>query len=115
MASADATVNATGGKGAETVKLEYYSWLSKELIGGSENGAVVEVPLSGDRTVRSLLAGLAADSEPFGRLVYDTDGQRLREYATLIVNGRVVELAGGLDAPLRPGDHLVLLPGFSGG
>jgi molybdopterin converting factor small subunit len=102
-------------RNGETVKLEYYSWLAKELIAAGEEGATVEVPLPEDRTVRSLLAGLAAESEAFARLVYDPEDRRLREYATLIVNGRVVELAGGLDARLQPGDHLLLLPGFSGG
>jgi molybdopterin converting factor small subunit len=98
-----------------TVKLEYYSWLAKELVGAAESGATVEVALPDDRTVRSLLAGLAADWPKFAELVYDLEGRRLREYATLIVNGRVVDLVGGLDARLQPDDHLLLLPGFSGG
>jgi molybdopterin converting factor small subunit len=98
-----------------TVRLEYYSWLAKELAGADESGTTVELPLPAAGTVRALLEGLAAESEPFRRLVYDVEGKRLREYATLIVNGRVIELAGGLDARLRPGDELLLLPGFSGG
>lgn len=107
---------ATGRDGAGgTIRLEYYSWLAKELIGAGEQGATVELPLPDDGTVRSLLAGLATDSPKFAELVYDSAGRRLREYATLIVNGRVVELAGGLDARLEAGDHLLLLPGFSGG
>jgi molybdopterin converting factor small subunit len=100
---------------SDSVKLEYYSWLAKELIGAGEEGATVEVPLPADRTVRSLLADLANQSDRFEQLVYDRGSRRLREYATLIVNGRVVELAGGLDSRLEPGDHLLLLPGFSGG
>ena len=43
------------------------------------------------------------------------EGQHLREYVTLIVNGRVIELTGGLDRKLEPGDVLLLIPGFSGG
>ncbi|MFN8526178.1 MAG: MoaD/ThiS family protein [Chloroflexota bacterium] len=98
-----------------TVRLEYYSWLAKELKGVGEEGTTVEVPLSGDRTVRALLQDLAADSAKFRELVYDPAENRIKEYATLIVNGRVVELIGGLDARLNPGDELLLLPGFSGG
>src|SRR5688572_3090983 len=105
------------------ITLEYYSWLRKELLGvlddapkgGGEGSTLATIPLRDGVTVRALLQELAADSEPFQRLVYDVEGQRLREYVTLIVNGRVVELAGGLDRRLEPGDELLLLPGFSGG
>jgi molybdopterin converting factor small subunit len=98
-----------------TVQLEYYSWLAKELIGVSEKGKKVLLPLPAEGTVRALLAGLAADSAKFRELVYDPAEQRLKEYATLILNGRTIELAGGLDAALKAGDELLLLPGFSGG
>jgi molybdopterin converting factor small subunit len=99
----------------ETISLEYYSWLATELLGVGEEGKTVELPLPPAGTVRSLLEQLASESERFRHFVYDVDEQRIKEYATLIVNGRVVELIGGLDAPLRPGDQLLLLPGFSGG
>jgi molybdopterin converting factor small subunit len=98
-----------------TVQLEYYSWLGKELIGAGEKGKTVTLQLPADGTVRALLVGLAADSAKFRELVYDPVEQRLKEYATLILNGRTIELAGGLDAPLKAGDELLLLPGFSGG
>lgn len=103
-----------GAAAAEKVRLEYYSWLAKELA-GDERGKTVELSLSGDHTVRSLLERLARESGDFERLVYDLAGQRIREYAALIVNGRAIELAGGLEARLHDGDHLLLLPGFSGG
>ena len=104
-----------------TITLEYYSWLRKELgladdePKDREGSTVTAIPLRDGMTVRSLLAEMAAESEPFERLVYDLEGRRLREYVTLIINGRVVELAGGLDRELGPGDELLLLPGFSGG
>jgi molybdopterin converting factor small subunit len=101
---------------APTVKLEYYSWMAKELMGVSEKGTTVDVELVGGHTVRELLADMAGKSEKFHELVYDPVERRLKEYATLIVNGRVVELVpGGLDSRLQPGDKLLLLPGFSGG
>ena len=104
-----------------TISLEYYSWLRKELGVAKdapkdrEGSTFTTLPLRDGATIRSLLEELTAASEPFQRLVYDLDGKRLREYVTLIVNGRVVELAGGLDRKLEPGDELLLLPGFSGG
>jgi molybdopterin converting factor small subunit len=114
---ADQTTDGSG-----TITLEYYSWLCKELgvahdepKSGGEGSAISTIRLREGATLRSLLEEKAADSASFQRLVYDLEGRRLREYVTLIVNGRVVELAGGLDRKLEPGDELLLLPGFSGG
>jgi molybdopterin converting factor small subunit len=103
------------------ITLEYYGWLRKELgiedgvAAGGEGSTVTTISLWPDATVRALLEGKAAESEDFERLVYDMDGRRVREFVALIVNGRVIELAGGLDRKLEPGDELLLLPGFSGG
>lgn len=97
------------------VTIEYFSWLCRELGMGDRRRVVVELSIAPESTVRDLLTGLARESEPFQRTVYDLEGSRLREYVTLIVNGRLVDLAGGLDARLQPGDQLTLLPGFSGG
>ena len=66
-------------------------------------------------TVRELLEEHARGSEAFERIVYELNGHRLRESVALIINGRVIELAGGLDRELQQGDELLLLPGFSGG
>jgi molybdopterin converting factor small subunit len=98
-----------------TVTLEYYSWLATRLKGAGEDGATDRLPIDGNTTVRDLLAVLAAASPKFAELVYDRADDRLKEYAALILNGQTIELAGGLDRRLEPGDHLLLLPGFSGG
>ena len=114
------TARAMSDLGAIT--LEYYGWLRKDLgmdSGASPNGGEgsthITIPLWPGATVRALLEGKAAESEAFERLVYDVEGRRVREFVALILNGRVIELAGGLDRKLEPGDELLLLPGFSGG
>jgi molybdopterin converting factor small subunit len=101
--------------GQAAIRLEYYSWLATELKGVGEAGTTVQVPIVDGTTVRAVLERLAAENPRFEELVYDRGADRVKEYATLILNGRTIELAGGLDARLRPGDHLLLLPGFSGG
>ena len=104
-----------------SITIEYYGWLRKELgmedgaSSGGEGSTVTNIPLWPEATVRALFEGKAAESEAFERLVYDMEGRRVREFVALIVNGRVIELAGGLDRKLEPGDELLLLPGFSGG
>jgi molybdopterin converting factor small subunit len=99
----------------QTVSLEYYSWIATQLKGVGERGTIEQLPIEDGTTVRELLARLADDSPKFAELVYDRADDRLKEYAALIVNGQTIELAGGLDRRLEPGDELLLLPGFSGG
>lgn len=98
-----------------TVSLEYYSWIGTELKGAEERGITEYLPIEDGMTVRDLLARLSDESPKFAELVYDRADDRLKEYAALILNGQTIELAGGLDRRLEPGDELLLLPGFSGG
>jgi len=106
---------------SDSITVEYYGWLRKELgldaggPGKGEGSTLTTIPFVPDATVRTWLEENAEASEAFERLVYDTDGRRMREFVALILNGRVIELAGGLDRKLEPGDELLLLPGFSGG
>ena len=98
-----------------TVSLEYYSWIATQLKGADERGTTDHLTIEDGTTVRELLARLADESPKFAELVYERADDRLKEYAALILNGQTIELAGGLDRKLEPGDQLLLLPGFSGG
>jgi molybdopterin converting factor small subunit len=99
----------------QTVSLEYYSWIATQLKGAGERGTTEQLAIEDGTTVRDLLARLADESPKFAELVYDRADDRLKEYAALILNGQTIELAGGLERRLDPGDQLLLLPGFSGG
>jgi len=101
--------------GQQTVSLEYYSWIATQLKGADERGTTDHLPIETGTTVRDLLTRLSAESPKFAELVYDRADDRLKEYAALILNGQTIELVGGLDRQLEPGDQLLLLPGFSGG
>lgn len=111
-----------GSDNTRTITLEYYSWLRKELGVASdgpgtsgEGSTVTSIAVTPGTTVRTLMEEHARDSEAFQRIVYELEDHRLRESVALIINGRVIELAGGLDRELEQGDELLLLPGFSGG
>jgi molybdopterin converting factor small subunit len=99
----------------QTVSLEYYSWIATQLKGAEERGTTDHLPIEDGTTVRDLLARLSDESPKFAELVYDRADDRLKEYAALILNGQTIELVGGLDRALEPGDQLLLLPGFAGG
>ena len=102
-------------KQQQTVSLEYYSWIATQLKGVGERGTTEYLPIEDGTTVRDLLARLSDDSPKFREFVYDRADDRLKEYAALILNGQTIELVGGLDRRLEPGDELLLLPGFAGG
>jgi molybdopterin converting factor small subunit len=106
---------AVDGQQQQTVSLEYYSWIATKLKGAEERGTTEQVPIDDGTTVRELLGRLSDGSPAFAELVYDRADDRLKEYAALILNGQTIELAGGLDRCLEPGDRLLLLPGFAGG
>ena len=98
-----------------TVSLEYYSWIATQLKGAEERGTTDHLAIEDGTTVRDLMRQLADESPKFAELVYDRADDRLKEYAALILNGQTIELVGGLDRALEPGDQLLLLPGFAGG
>ena len=48
-------------------------------------------------------------------LLFDTSNDRLPEHVDVVLNGRVLDLQGGLEATLKPGDVLGFLPAHAGG
>ena len=97
-----------------TIRVEILPWLSRYFATDHSTHVVFEAQVDDGATVRDLLRQLAAETPEFGRMLYDQDG-RVAGHISLIVNGRLYELTGGLEAELQPGDTLRLLPAFSGG
>jgi molybdopterin converting factor small subunit len=79
----------------------------REEAGGSR-----EVEASG-ATVRELLQDLSDRVPALGAKVYD--GAEIRPYVNVYVDGEDVRTSGGLDAPVRDGASVVLLPAMAGG
>jgi molybdopterin converting factor small subunit len=77
-----------------------------------EAGGARQVEASG-KTVRELLEDLAGRLPALGEKVYD--GSEIRPYVNVYVDGEVVRTSGGLDAPVREGATIVLLPAMAGG
>jgi molybdopterin converting factor small subunit len=96
------------------VTLEILPWTSGKL-GLGPGKAVVTEPVRDGETVESLLERLTDRLAAFEEWVYDRPERRVHEHCTLLLNGRAFEGLGGLAAPVRPGDLLTILPGFSGG
>jgi molybdopterin converting factor small subunit len=77
-----------------------------------EAGGSREVEASG-ATVRALLEDLSDRIPALGDKVYD--GSEIRPYVNVYVDGEDVRTTGGLDAPVREGATVVLLPAMAGG
>ena len=106
---ADATSNA--------VTLELHGFLAQRLDSlGRARGTrrLVEVPATRGESVGSLLARLAATDDRY-TLLYDPTAARLPDHVEAVLNDRVLDLQGGLAAPLSPGDVLTFLPAHAGG
>ena len=98
-----------------SVHLEVLPWLSRYIAGEHSGRAVLEVEVNDGATVRDLLEEIASQNQEFQDVLFDAKTGRLAGHIALILNGRLVELAGGLEATLSPGDTIQLMPGFSGG
>ncbi len=78
----------------------------------AEAGGSREVEASG-ATVREVLQDLSDRVPALGAKVYD--GTEIRPYVNVYVDGEDVRTTGGLDAPVRDGATVVLLPAMAGG
>ena len=97
------------------VTVEVFSWLRGRLGFAEAGQALLPVEVAAGETAGDLLARLAAQVPGFREHVYDPTQGRLYEHVAVLLNGRALELAGGLAAQLRDGDRILLLPGFAGG
>jgi molybdopterin converting factor small subunit len=97
--------------------LELHGFLADRLATlGARRGTrtLVRVPIASGECVGTVLARLVDEDQRLG-LLYEADKQRLPEHVEVVLNDRLLDLRGGLDAPLQPGDVLMFLPAHAGG
>jgi molybdopterin synthase sulfur carrier subunit len=75
-------------------------------------GGAREVRASGT-TVRELLDDLSARLPSLGQRIYD--GEQIKPFVNVYVDGEDVRTLGGLDVPVREDSTVVLLPAMAGG
>jgi molybdopterin converting factor small subunit len=97
------------------VHVEILPWLSHRLSAQHLGRLTLTQEVSEGTTVGQVLEALAADNRLFKELIFSADTGQLAGYIMLLLNGRLIELAGGMEAQVQPGDTLRLIPGFSGG
>ena len=78
----------------------------------TEAGGAREVEASGS-TIRELLQDLTARIPALGSRVYD--GEDIRPFVNVYVDGEDVRTRDGLETPVRDGATVILLPAMAGG
>src|SRR5690242_5871624 len=82
------------------ITLEFHGALAERLAElGRRRGSrtLVSVAVDSDSTVSSLLTSLAGTDARYAHL-YDVQSHRLPEHVEVVLNDRVIELQGGLQA-----------------
>ncbi|MBI2906903.1 MAG: MoaD/ThiS family protein [Chloroflexi bacterium] len=97
------------------VKVEVFPWLSGTFGSRRSDRLVFEEDVASGATMGLLLRKLAADHKEFDEITFDRETRDLSGHISVILNGRLLELAGGLEAELKEGDSVLLLPAFDGG
>jgi sulfur-carrier protein len=75
-------------------------------------GGAREVSASG-ATVRELIEDLTSQLPALGERIYD--GEEIRPFVNVYLDGEDVRTLGGLDVPVQESSTLVLLPAMAGG
>ena len=102
---------------ASAITLEFHGFLAERLAAlGRRRGTrtLVAVPMDGRTSVAAVLTFLVGLDARYG-LLFDAQAQVLPEHVEVVLNDRVLDLQGGLDAVLQPGDTLTFLPAHAGG
>ena len=97
------------------VRLEIMPGLSRYFAAERVGRLVLEREVSDPATVRDLLEEVASENREFKEALFNARTGNLAGHISLILNGRFLELLGGLDAKLKPGDTIRLMLAFSGG
>ena len=98
-----------------TLTLEFHGALADRFRPfGTRRGTRTRVTVNCAPTLSDLLTRLVLVNPEYAH-VYDAEKRSLPEHVEVVLNDRVIELQGGLNAPLREGDVVAFLPAHAGG
>jgi molybdopterin converting factor small subunit len=83
-------------------------------VEGSER-VVFDREVSEGTTVGNFIEAVASLDQGFQRAIFDGTTGTLAGHVWVILNGRLLELSGGLETRLKEGDTIRLIAGIGGG
>jgi molybdopterin converting factor small subunit len=98
-----------------SITLEFHGALADRFAAlGERHGSRTRVRVPLRATVADLLTALPESDDRYAYL-FDRRTGALPEHVEVVLNDRVLDLQGGITAPLRAGDTLTFLPAHAGG
>ena len=101
--------------GMSNVSVEVMPWLSRYFGTGHQGRVVLEREMPDGATVKDLLEEISSQNREFRDVLFDLRTGRPGRFMTIVLNGRLLELAGGLETKLKPGDTILLMAALAGG
>ncbi len=98
-----------------TVRLVVLPWITRAFGTSGPGRLVREEVVAPGATARDLFDKLSGQYQGFADLVFDQNSQELSGLVSAVLNDRLLDVQGGLDATLADGDTLLLLAALSGG
>jgi molybdopterin converting factor small subunit len=97
------------------VRLEVMPWLSRYFDSEASDRVVLEKDVAEGARVVDLLNEVTCQRQELKRILFDEGSDGLVSHVVVVLNGRLLELVGGLDAKLKDGDTIRLIAGIVGG
>ncbi|MFH0769193.1 MAG: MoaD/ThiS family protein [Chloroflexota bacterium] len=97
------------------ISLEVRPWLSDVLGAKSPEPLVMQREVPAGTTIGDVLRKLTAEHQAFGEVLFDSQTRQLRGNICLVINGQLLRPPTELDASLKDGDTIMLLPFLDGG
>jgi molybdopterin converting factor small subunit len=101
------------GPTTASATVEAFSWITKYLGGDGSGQRSIEVPLTTDSTVRSVLLAVTSKYPELHDALWM--GKELGGHIEVMVNDAVLDVTHTLDSSIKPGDRIGLLGQFMGG
>lgn len=96
------------------VKLEVMGWIAAECGQEKTGRLLIEENMESGASVGDLLRRVAQKNPRFDKIVFD-DNQTIKGYFSIVLNGKILGQPVFLDAQLKDGDTVMLLPAIDGG